>query len=137
MMRTSARSAARGIIAFLAALPLALAALVACSDAPRAAEGWPASMRAVYDVNFNGFNVGTFVFQSQAERQSYTLSANARLSVLLGAFTWDGETRSFGLIAKEAPKPASFTFDFKSSLKAGSMKVGFADGAVNKITHLP
>ena len=94
-------------------------------------------MRAVYDINFNGFNVGTFEFQSQAEQQSYTLLGNARLSVLLGAFTWDGETRSFGLIVNQAPKPASFTFDFKSNLRAGSTKLGFADGAVTDIAHLP
>ena len=46
--------------------------------------------------------------------------------MLLGAFTWDGETRSFGLIVNQAPKPASFTFDFKSSMRAGSTKMGFS-----------
>jgi hypothetical protein len=102
-----------------------------------AAEPWPATIHALYDINFNGFNVGTFEFQSQAERQSYTLLANARLSVLLGAFTWDGETRSFGLIANQAPKPASFTFDFKSNLRSGSTKLGFSDGAVTNIMHMP
>ena len=71
-------------------------------------------MRAVYDINFNGFNVGTFEFQSQAEDQSYTLVGNAQLTLLLGAFTWIGETRTFGLIANQAPKPAAFTFDFRS-----------------------
>ncbi|KAB2912546.1 MAG: DUF3108 domain-containing protein [Hyphomicrobiaceae bacterium] len=101
------------------------------------AEGWPAAVRAVYDVNFNGFNVGTFEFQSQAEQQSYTLVGNARLSILLGAFTWDGETRSFGLIVNQAPKPAAFSFDFKSSTKTGSTKIGFSDGAVTEIQHLP
>jgi hypothetical protein len=94
-------------------------------------------VRAVYDINFNGFNVGTFEFQSQAEQQSYTLLGNARLSVLLGAFTWDGETRSFGLIVKQEPKPASFTFDFRSNLRVGSTKLGFANGAVTNIAHLP
>src|SRR5438045_3049890 len=102
----SATDVARRLPSLVAGLTLSLSALVVGSDAPRAAENWPASMRAVYDVNFNGFNVGTFEFQSQAEQQSYTLVANARLSVLLGAFTWDGQTRSFGLIAKEATKPA-------------------------------
>jgi hypothetical protein len=94
-------------------------------------------MRALYDINFNGFNVGTFEFQSQAERQSYTLFGNAKLSVLLGAFSWDAETRSFGLIVNQAPKPASFSFDFKSSLRTGSTKLGFANGAVSDISHLP
>ncbi len=57
--------------------------------------------------------------------------------MLLGAFSWDAETRSFGLIVNQAPRPASFTFDFKSNLRAGSTKLGFANGAVTNISHLP
>ena len=128
-MTLRAALVAKGVCSFLAGLSLSLAAA--------AADTWPATVRAVYDINFNGFNVGTFEFQSQAEQQSYTLLGNARLSVLLGAFTWDGETRSFGLIVKQEPKPASFTFDFKSNLRAGSTKLGFANGAVTNIAHLP
>ncbi len=85
-------------------------------------------MRALYEINLNGFNVGTFEFESQAESQSYTLTANARLSMLLGVFTWSGDTRSFGMIVNQAPRPASFTFDFRSNLRAGSTKLGFSDG---------
>jgi len=129
-------SVAKGVCSFLAGLSLSLAA-TAAGPQTAAAEAWPANVRAVYDINFNGFNVGTFEFQSQAEQQSYTLLGNARLSVLLGAFTWDGETRSFGLIVKQEPKPASFTFDFRSNLRAGSTKLGFANGAVTNIAHLP
>ena len=129
-------SVAKGVCSFLAGLLLSLAAIVT-GPQTAAAEAWPANVRAVYDINFNGFNVGTFEFQSQAEQQSYTLLGNARLSVLLGAFTWDGETRSFGLIVKQEPKPASFTFDFRSNLRAGSTKLGFANGAVTNIAHLP
>jgi len=104
---------------------------------PAAADSWPANVRALYQIDFNGFNVGTFEFQSQAESDSYTLSAHARLSILLGAFTWSGDTRSFGMIVNEAPKPASFTFDFQSNLRVGSTKLGFADGAVTDISNLP
>jgi hypothetical protein len=121
----------------LAGLCFSLAASSGASATATAAEAWPANMRALYDINFNGFNVGTFEFQSQAERQSYTLIGNAKLSVLLGAFSWDAETRSFGLIVNQVPKPASFSFDFKSSLRAGSTKLGFANGAVSDISHLP
>ena len=121
----------------LAGLSASLAATVAGSASAAAAEPWPATINALYDINFNGFNVGTFEFQSQAERQSYTLTANARLSILLGAFTWDGETRTFGMIANQAPKPASFTFDFKSNLRAGFTKMAFSDGAVTNIMHMP
>jgi hypothetical protein len=111
--------------------------LLGTVNSPAAAEGWPATVRALYDVNFNGFNVGTFEFLSEAEKQSYTLVGNASLSILLGAITWAGETRSFGLLVNQGPMPASFSFDFKSNLKAGSTKIGFADGSVTNITHLP
>jgi hypothetical protein len=123
----------RGVCCFLASLSVSLGGF----GAPAAAESWPANVRALYEINFNGFNVGTFEFQSQAESQSYTLTANARLSVLLGAFTWNGETRSFGMIVNQAPKPASFTFDFRSNLRAGSTKLGFSNGAVTNIANLP
>jgi hypothetical protein len=43
-------------------------AVVTVAGGPHAAgaEPWPATVRAVYDINFNGFNVGTFEFESQA-----------------------------------------------------------------------
>jgi len=101
------------------------------------AEAWPATVRAVYDVNFNGFNVGTFEFLSQSEEQSYTLTGNAQLSLLLGAFTWIGETRAFGLMANPAPKPAAFAFDFRANTKTGSTRMDFANGKVFDIRHSP
>ncbi len=130
-------SVARSIGCSLGGLGALLGGLFAGSAASSAAEIWPANVRALYEINFNGFSVGTFEFQSQAESQSYTLAANARLSVLLGAFTWAGDTRSFGMIVNQAPKPASFTFDFKSNLRAGSTKLGFSDGTVTDIANLP
>jgi hypothetical protein len=101
------------------------------------ADGWPASVKASYQITFNGFNIGTLDFQSEAESESYTLVANTRLSVLLGAFTWDSETRSFGMLTSKAPKPAAFSLDFKSTLKAGSLKIGFSDGAVTDVAQQP
>src|SRR5262245_53034297 len=95
-----------------------LLAFVASAPSSRA-EDWPASVRALYDINFNGFNVGTFEFQSQAEEDSYTATGTAHLTLLLGAFTWTGETRTFGLIANSAPKPAAFAFDFRANSKVG------------------
>ena len=103
-MTLQAASVARGVCAVLAGLSLSLAALAPARE--RRAEAWPATVRAAYDINFNGFNVGTFEFESQAEQQSYTLLANARLSVLLGAFTWDGAIRSFGLIGPYRRRPS-------------------------------
>jgi hypothetical protein len=121
----------------LARLLPPLAVLALCASTPTKADSWPASVRALYDVTFNGFNIGTLEFRSEAEQQSYTLLTNARLSILLGAFTFDGETRSFGLFVNQAPKPAAFSFDFRSNLRAGSTKVGFSDGSVTNVTNLP
>jgi hypothetical protein len=114
-----------------------LAFACATLTSARAADGWPANVRAIYDINFNGFNIGAFEFQSQAEDQSYTVTGNAQLSLLLGAFTWIGETRAFGLIANHTPKPAAFAFDFKANSKVGSTKLDFDNGAVTEIRHMP
>ena len=112
-------------------------AFAAWGSASSRAADWPANVRAVYDINFNGFNVGTFEFQSQSEDESYSLAGNAHLTLLLGAFTWIGETRAFGLIANRMPRPAAFAFDFKANSKAGSTKMDFADGGVSEVRHVP
>lgn len=135
--RWSAKLGRRARIGVTSTAALALALTATPGPAPANAESWPANVRVLYDIAFNGINIGTFEFQSQAEQQSYTLSGNARLSLLLGAFTWDSETRSFGLLINEAPKPASFSFDYKSTLTAGSTKMGFADGVVTNVRTLP
>jgi hypothetical protein len=125
----------RGVCAIARIAAIALAFSIPSTGAR--AEGWPASVRATYEIAFNGFNIGTVEFQSEAESESYTLVANTRLSVLLGAFTWNGETRSFGLLTAKEPKPAAFSLDFKSTLKAGSTKIGFSDGAVTNVAQQP
>jgi hypothetical protein len=112
--------------------------LFAGSLAPaQAAEGFPESVRAVYDVNFNGLNVGSFEFNSEAKGVSYSLSGHASLSLLLGAFKWSGNTRASGSLVQSGPKPSGFTFDFKSNSKAGSTKVSFADDTVTNVSHVP
>jgi hypothetical protein len=116
---------------------LSLAALVTSDAVAGRVHAWPATVRALYEVNFNGFTVGTFEFVSQSEEQSYTLTGNAQLSLLLGAFTWIGETRAFGLIANQTPRPAAFSFDFRANTKTGSTKINFANGAVLDVRHSP
>jgi hypothetical protein len=111
--------------------------LLSAYDVAAHADGWPASVKATYQITFNGFNIGTLDFQSEAESESYTLVANTKLSVLLGAFTWDSETRSFGMLTSKALKPAAFSLDYKSTLKAGSLKIGFSDGTVTDVAQQP
>jgi hypothetical protein len=110
---------------------------MAAGPAGSSAHAWPANVRAVYDVNFNGFSVGTFEFKAQSEDESYTFTGNAQLTLLLGAISWTGETRSFGLIANNAPKPAAFVFDFWANTKMGSTKVDFDNGTVSDVRHSP
>ena len=126
----------RAVLAAVARFAAGLALLLAYGVTAHA-DGWPASVKASYQITFNGFNIGTVDFQSEAESESYTLVANTKLSVLLGAFTWDSETRSFGMLTSKAPKPAAFSLDFKSTLKAGSLKIGFSDGTVTDVAQQP
>src|SRR5262245_60166514 len=101
------------------------------------AETWPPSVHALYDVNFTGINVGTLEFRSSADGPVYTLSAYAKLSALLGVFSWNADTRSSGKIVGESPKPAAFTFDYNSNSKTGSTKMSFTDDTVTNVTHVP
>jgi Protein of unknown function (DUF3108) len=117
----------------IAAFAIGFAGLVQSATAETA----PAKVRAQFDINFNGLNVGSFEFNSETDQQNYTLSAQSKISVLLGAFTWSGDTRASGKVVSESPKPSGFTFDFKSNSKAGAVKMSFADDAVTSVTHVP
>jgi hypothetical protein len=120
-------------------VPLLLAGLAAFLAggivAPRA-EAFPAVVRATYDVNFNGLNVGTFEFQANTEGKSYSLTGSAQLTILL--FTWIGETRTFGLLSSSRmPRPAAFSFEFQAGGKTGSTRMDFAGGNVTEVRHAP
>jgi Protein of unknown function (DUF3108) len=135
MMLKFARLARRNHLIRALCLQL-LVLLPASAPALRADDAWPLSVRVHYAVEINGFDVGSFEYESQAEQQSYSLSGSAHLSILLGAFTWEGQTRSSGTIVGGL-KPASFAFDYKSSLKAGSTSFAFANDTVTSITQQP
>lgn len=104
---------------------------------PARAEGWPSHVKADYDISFNGFSVGSFAFQADADRHVYTVTGNANLSLLLGAISWKSEVRSIGSVVKDAPKPGGYTFDIVSGSKAISTRMGFEDGIVNSIANFP
>ena len=120
-------------------VPLLLAGLgafLAGGVASPRAEAWPAVVRATYDVNFNGINVGTFEFQAHTEGKSYSLSGSAHLTILL--FNWIGEVRTFGLLpASRAPRPAAYSFEFQAGGKTGSTRMDFAGGNVTEVRHTP
>jgi hypothetical protein len=136
-MRVAVLRSCRPILARFATSLALLALAGAVPAAAAGSQGWPANVRALYDVNFNGFSVGSFEFQAQAEAQAYTLTGNASLSILLGAITWTGATRSSGMIVDQAPKPAAFAFDVKAGSRASTTRMGFSDGIVTSVLHQP
>lgn len=111
---------------------------VVCLHRPAAgAKAWPTRVAAVYNITFGGFDVGNFHFESRVGAQGYTLSGNVELKALMGIFNWEGVTRSSGSVAGERPKPAAYTFDFKSNAKSGSLKMSFNDRGVSNVTSVP
>lgn len=101
------------------------------------AQPWPTRVHAVYKVTFNGFDIGNFEFNSAVNGSSYTLTGDAKLSALLGAFTWQGVTRTSGALSSEAPKPAGYTFNFQGTGRSGSVKLGFTGDAVSNVAVVP
>jgi hypothetical protein len=103
----------------------------------RADPSWPSHVTAVYKVEFGGFEIGHFKFESAMSGPGYTLNGQAQLSAMLGAFKWVGTTRSSGQVTSDQPRPAAYTFDFKSTTKSGSVAMGFSHAAVTNVTMVP
>ena len=97
----------------------------------------PAQVDAVYKITLNGFEIGTFRFNSNVAPDHYTLDTDVELSALLGVFHWKGVTRSSGTIVASKPRPAGFLFEFESSTKSGSVKIGFDQSGVQDVSVLP
>ena len=125
------------LISALAAIPLAAAVLGGVASKAQAAEPWPAEVQALYRIEFNGFDVGTFEFNSSVAGSGYTLTGDAQLSALLGAFRWQGQTRTAGTLSADVPKPAGYTFDFAGTGKSGSIKMGFNGEGVTNVSQVP
>ena len=121
----------------LAVFPVLASFMGGTATETQAAEPWPGQVQAVYRVEFNGFDIGSFEFNSSVNGASYTLTGDAKISALLGAFQWQARTRSAGTIATDAPKPAGYTFDFNGTGKSGSLKMGFAGDSVTSLVQVP
>lgn len=119
------------------ALGIAAISSISYSPAARAAEPWPAEVQANYRIQFNGFEVGQFTFNSSVHERTYAISANADISALLGLVRWNGATRVSGALAANAPRPTGYTFDFRGSSKTGSVRMAFGSGAVKTVDFVP
>lgn len=98
---------------------------------------WAPYVSASYKVAFNGFDVGRFNFESSIKGSSYSLSGQAQLSALLGAFQWTGLTRTSGTLAGDRPRPMGYAFDFSGTGRSGSVKMGFGGNAVTSLSVYP
>lgn len=102
-----------------------------------AAEVLPAQIGAVYKITLNGFELGDFSYKSSVTPQGYTLESDVEISALLGAFHWKGVSRTSGGLAGDKPRPSGFLFDYTSTTKDGSVKMGFNQTGVASVTVLP
>jgi len=127
---------------FAKLLPGAAAALVMLSSSfqstqASAADPWPASVKASYSIEFNGFNIGSFDFDASVHGKTYVLSGDAKISALLGVINWRGMTRTAGRVRGIAPRPATYSFDYQSGSKGGSINMGFKANRVTAISAIP
>jgi hypothetical protein len=124
-------------LAFGAALGIAAISSLSHSAAAQGAEPWPAEVQANYRIQFSGFEVGQFTFNSSVHERTYAISANADISALLGIVRWNGVTRVSGALAARGPRPTGFSFDFRGSSKSGSIRMAFGNGAVKVVDFSP
>jgi hypothetical protein len=97
----------------------------------------PLKVDASYKITLNGFDLGTFSFKSNVGRTSYTLDTDVQISALLGVFRWKGVTHSAGTLKAKSAQPADFRFDYESSVRNGSIAMGFGKEGVDRLTVLP
>jgi len=120
---------------------LALSCLVvwsAAASSGHAAEAvWPVGISSVYRLSFNGFEVGSFSFESTSNGRSYAATSKAEVSALFGAFKWKGATTASGNLSAAAPQPASYLLTFKTKSKQGLVRLGFDRGAVKTMSVEP
>ena len=98
---------------------------------------WPERVTANYDITFNGFNIGSFRFDANVGPEGYRLAGDAKISALLGVFQWRGLTRASGWVQGNKPRPAGFTFDFKSNANRGAVKIAFRKDRVTDFSMRP
>jgi len=131
-----ARKARAGSLALVAGLSLA-AAVLGGDTATAAKRDWPARISAQYKITFNGFDIGNFRFAANVTANKYVLSGDAEISALLGVVRWHGLTQVQGRLDADGVEPASYTFDFRSNSKSGTVRMGFRKGDVAVIAADP
>ena len=124
-------------LSFGMCLAVAVAAVALAGPAFAGQTAWPTGVNARYTLSFNGFDVGSYQFQSQFDGKTYTASSNAEVSALFGAFKWKGTIESRGALAPAGPQPLAYQMNFKTKKKAGSVTLGFDKAGVQTVVLVP
>ncbi|MGH6816982.1 MAG: DUF3108 domain-containing protein [Hyphomicrobiaceae bacterium] len=103
-----------------------------------ALEPWPSQVSAIYRVEAPVFgNIGTFQFESKMTGKTYTVKGQGQLGGGVGAFSWKGTLSGSGTVASDTPKPADYSFDYRSyrlfkGTKEGSVRMAFDGTGVTR-----
>jgi hypothetical protein len=104
---------------------------------------WPAvagpdsvTIDAVYKVELNEFEIGSFSFNSDVGAKAYTLQSDVSIS-FAGLVGWKGSTTTRGAMAGKAASPTVYQFQFSSPARSGSIAMNFANSNVTGLTVLP
>jgi hypothetical protein len=104
----------------------------------RPAEAKDQKIVAAYDISFNGLGIGDFKLVSNFWKDNYVMKGRASISILGGLlFEWRGDTESNGRLHSRGPRPASFTFDFRTSDKRGRIDLAFSGNRVTQLDVSP
>jgi len=119
-------------------LVVAAGLVLPCSSgAKAAAERWPVSVVASYEIAFAGVKVGWFKFNSRIEDRTYSLEGRGKVSALFGAFKWKGKTESSGRVERDLPDPRNYSFSYKANSKKGGIKMAFDRRKVTQLEVMP
>ncbi len=105
--------------------------------ASKNSKAWPSQVNALYQITFNGFDIGSFKFEARVIGNQYVLDGDAEITALLGVINWRGLTRAVGQVSKKGPTPKSYAFNFRSHSKGGLIKIGFEKANVHNVSMLP
>lgn len=105
---------------------------------PAQAQGKPSKVNAKYNINFNGINIGDFKLLATFSDSEYSMSAQARISLLAGMlFEWNGSTTSSGRVISRGPLPYAYSFGYRTSDKSEKIDVKFSNNVVREIAVNP
>ena len=121
----------------IAAMGVAALTMCASSGGAASAQNWPAQVSANYKVHFNGFNIGKFSFLTRTDRSGSQATSSARLKAFFGAFRWKGTSQSKGRLSRSEPKPAAYSFTYRSKSKQGSLSMKFQGSKVASLRSVP